>query len=241
LDHFIENILDFADRATTTSSASELLANFATVARECGFNHFIMTGLPAYGEDVERLILGNGWPAGWIDRYREGSYFFHDPVSRQALSTSQKYTWAEARRAHPQTRITKQIEDEAAQLSMRDGIAFPMFDAHNWQAVVSLSADHELDLPNRLKNMVYVSAVVCHGRAAQLLDSSSTAAPHLSPREREVLTWMAAGKTRGEVGDILGISENTVKSQLASAGQKLGVANTMQAIARAMQHRLLQL
>jgi len=45
----------------------------------------------------------------------------------------------------------------------------------------------------------------------------------LTPREAEVLLWVAQGKSNGEVGTILNISDNTSKIHLARVFQKLHV------------------
>ena len=55
----------------------------------------------------------------------------------------------------------------------------------------------------------------------------SSAAPleslGLTPREAEVLLWIAQGKTNSEISTILGASENTVKKHTQHIFEKLGV------------------
>jgi DNA-binding CsgD family transcriptional regulator len=56
----------------------------------------------------------------------------------------------------------------------------------------------------------------------------------LTPREAEVLLWVAQGKSNSEIASILGNSEPTVKQHLSVVFQKLGVesrnAATLQAL-----------
>lgn len=56
----------------------------------------------------------------------------------------------------------------------------------------------------------------------------------LTPREAEVLLWVAQGKSNGDIAGILGCAENTVKVHLGRIFEKLGVENrnaaSMQAI-----------
>lgn len=47
----------------------------------------------------------------------------------------------------------------------------------------------------------------------------------LTPREAEVLLWVAQGKTNAETGIILAMSEGTVRKHLEHVFQKLGVEN----------------
>jgi DNA-binding CsgD family transcriptional regulator len=64
------------------------------------------------------------------------------------------------------------------------------------------------------------------------------AAQVLSSREREVLQWVARGKTAPEIGCILGISKRTVDFHVSSAVQKLQAANRTHAVALAILHLL---
>lgn len=52
-----------------------------------------------------------------------------------------------------------------------------------------------------------------------------------SRREQECLTWMAKGRSNAEIGEVLGISERTVKFHVANLMKKLNAANRTEAIA----------
>jgi len=62
--------------------------------------------------------------------------------------------------------------------------------------------------------------------------ASRTTQAHLTAREREVLEWIAAGKTDRDIADILGISPRTVHKHLQRIYEKLGVENRTAAAAR---------
>ena len=55
----------------------------------------------------------------------------------------------------------------------------------------------------------------------------------LTLREQQVLTQLAAGKSNKEIAHKLGVSPNTVKTQIASLFQKLEVQRRTQAIQKA--------
>lgn len=61
--------------------------------------------------------------------------------------------------------------------------------------------------------------------------SASALNDRLSAREREVLRWVAEGKTNPEIGVILGISPRTVQTHLEHVYGKLGVVSRAQAVA----------
>ena len=72
--------------------------------------------------------------------------------------------------------------------------------------------------------------------------SQDSATPHfaqdylLSPREREILQWIALGKTNDEIGSILGFSVYTVKNNVQRIFRKLNVSNRAQAVAALAHH-----
>ncbi len=47
----------------------------------------------------------------------------------------------------------------------------------------------------------------------------------LTPREAEVLSWMAQGKGNAEIGILLGMTERTAKQHVSSCFQKMGIEN----------------
>jgi LuxR family quorum sensing-dependent transcriptional regulator len=65
--------------------------------------------------------------------------------------------------------------------------------------------------------------------------------PVLTPREREVLTWVAQGKCAWEIGIILSITKRTVDEHVQSAARKLETVNRPHAVAVAIKDRHIQI
>ena len=65
--------------------------------------------------------------------------------------------------------------------------------------------------------------------------------PEISPREREVLNCVAAGKSNKEIGVQLLISEGTVKTHVKSLLEKLGAAGRTAAVRQAVHRGLVKL
>jgi len=70
-------------------------------------------------------------------------------------------------------------------------------------------------------------------RANDATASSRLATASLTPRETEVLSWIAKGKTNRDVGEILGMSPRTVNKHLEHVFEKLGVETRAAAAALA--------
>ncbi len=67
--------------------------------------------------------------------------------------------------------------------------------------------------------------------------SNRPSAQRLSPREWEVLSYVAQGLTNAEIAARLTVSENTVRFHLKNIYEKLHVANRTEATAWYLQHR----
>ena len=82
-------------------------------------------------------------------------------------------------------------------------------------------------IDNALRKIQHLTCVVT---AAQLSVKHAMLAS-LSSREFEIIEWIKSGKTNQEIGQILNISQNTVKSHLKRIFQKLNVSKRAQAVA----------
>ncbi|MBV9266174.1 MAG: response regulator transcription factor [Acidobacteriaceae bacterium] len=65
--------------------------------------------------------------------------------------------------------------------------------------------------------------------------------PELTPRELDVLKLIVAGKSNKEIGNLLSISEATVKTHINSLLSKLGVTDRTQAATTALQRGIVHL
>ena len=65
--------------------------------------------------------------------------------------------------------------------------------------------------------------------------------PELSPREVEVLQWVAAGKSNKEIGAELGITEGTVKAHVTNILSKLHAADRTQAVTTAIKRGMIHI
>jgi DNA-binding NarL/FixJ family response regulator len=110
---------------------------------------------------------------------------------------------------------------------------------------MNLGADDYLPKPVTPDDLI--AAVRARLRRAELAAASAPSRPAgepepgrleqlgLTPREAEVLFWVARGKTNDEIAIVLGIGLTTVKKHLESTYAKLGVENRTSAAAMALE------
>jgi two-component system nitrate/nitrite response regulator NarL len=78
------------------------------------------------------------------------------------------------------------------------------------------------------------------GLAEQIRAHRDDTRPRLSPREREILTMTAEGRSTPEIARLLFLSTSTVKTHLQNIYEKLEVSDRAAAVAKALREGVLQ-
>lgn len=88
----------------------------------------------------------------------------------------------------------------------------------------------------RLLADVQLLAVYAQDAAVRVLipPEESTLVPHLTPRQLDVLRWYRDGKTTSETAEILNVTIHAVDYHLRCIREKFGVADTRQALMKAI-------
>jgi two-component system, NarL family, nitrate/nitrite response regulator NarL len=87
---------------------------------------------------------------------------------------------------------------------------------------------------------VVLPPVTHSGLVEQIRAHAGKDAPGLTPREREVLTLIAAGASAPDIGRRLHLSTGTVKAHQQGLYEKLGVSDRAAAVAEAMRRGILE-
>lgn len=78
-----------------------------------------------------------------------------------------------------------------------------------------------------------ILAAIVRRRLDRVARGTPTARTHISPRESEVLTWAARGKTSAEIAIIMDLSKRTVDFHFDNARSKLGAISRIETVIRA--------
>ena len=178
--------------------------------------------------DVERMLLCN-WPKQWFEQYHRDGFINHDPIVTTSHAVSRSFRWSEApARSHLSKRVMETASDD---YRLKYGICIPIRNFEGLYAACSF-ADEEVDESDNSKFAAELIAIYAFNRLANL--DCSTARRLLTDRQREIMKWVAAGKTSWDTSVILNISESTVKKTIDNAMQRLDVRTRAQAIAEAI-------
>src|SRR3546814_8760188 len=109
---------------------------------------------------------------------------------------------------------------EATEFGLRQGICVPVHAPFASPSVVTVSGEI-VDLAPATRHVVGLLARQALQSVQRLRSGSGDSLkPALSEREREVLRWVAAGKTAWEASRILSLSEHTVLNHKRSEEHK---------------------
>lgn len=176
------------------------------------------------GRDDGALDLADfGFPAEWMTRYLAGGLGAHDPNPRYAMRHGQVFWWNDLPRIIQIDRNEQHFYHELSQSSMTDGIALPTYGLHHRFGYfgAGMTVDPQVKAQTN-EALLQAVAQAAHLRLDQLA-ADATPIRRLSQRERQILHWIAAGKSNHEIGVILGISSATVATYNKRLFDKLDV------------------
>lgn len=246
---YAEALTSFIDGLGGCSSSDQLRNLFTTATQPLGIKSYHSYFEPVTDSDRDHRIDGlSTFPSDWIEYYRSKHYETVDIWTEVTRSRRGAVLWSHVHRTFELSPVQRRVLAEAHEAGLADGLNI-MISARPVAEFISLAVDGS---GRKAAATVKHHAAVLHAMAAAFYrratllgvgpaPESPDEAARLSPREREVLQWIAAGKTDWEVGRILRISERAVKFHAAGARRKLGAANRTHAVAIAVHSGVISL
>ncbi|MHB0951931.1 MAG: helix-turn-helix transcriptional regulator [Allorhizobium sp.] len=161
------------------------------------------------------------------------------PVLKHALTAVKPLDWAYLIEAVPISEVLLGLAREHGVPPV--GVSYPLVSREGRAALFAINVDASPrdwgQYRRHFDRDVHALAAQFHAAMLDATDDGlrdDTAPPRLTGREREALTWAAAGKSYWEIAVILGISERTVRFFMSNARRKLNVVSNTQAVAEAV-------
>jgi len=237
-----DRVLEDLEKASTLEEIERVAADFLT---DVGFKQYsyYMARVGTQGERLEGYF--SNFDRKWITRYLENNYVRDDLLHIRSRRSVIPFAWMPRRKDHIPVR-SAQVFSEAQDFGITDGVAVPVHGPRTF-ALVTAVADgtprEREEILTHSRDAVTTLALHVHERASAVLEASGgpgdTDTDLLTARERECLRWVAAGKTSGEIADILGIAEGTVAQHMANVRRKLQTPTRAQAAVRAIHFALI--
>lgn len=184
----------------------------------------------------EPWYFETNYPSEWVERYVDKSYVEVDVVPLHSRRTPAPFNWRSALALPQYGAEAEEVFHDSAAFGIHDGYSIPIHGGGGF-ALVSMAVDDPSMFRRSARGELYALQLLglhfhlaCERAAAKAPPPSVT----LTPREREVLSWAAKGKTAWEIAHILHLAERTVVFHMENAKTKLGAATRSHAVVRAV-------
>lgn len=241
-DSYALRTFDFFERIKGLSQSEEIGSALIAELKSFGFEYVSVWTMPPAGCPLRGIML-NTRPEGYVTRYVEQNYVLRDPVVKYLRRSLRPYSWGDVRTKLPMTVQEGRIIEEAREFDVYDGLIIPIITATGALSIVS-PCGRQPDLSDRARAAVEIIGVMGQQalkRAHLQSPPSDEAVRPLTAREREILQFIASGKSDSEIAIILNISAVTVLAHVENAKRKLGAAKRTLAIVVALQRGELNL
>lgn len=237
------SISEFAELSTRQTPLATLEADLKRRLAEFGVLHFVhVQALDANRRPSGALMAG---PSNreWRDLYFENKWARQDDLMKSGLRRLAPTTWRGFEKERPLSGGQRTIMSHADEFGFKDGYFLPVHMLDGSVACVSLFSEAELPEAGAVAHTLHLLSLYYSFAVRRALapDVPQAEAITLTPRQRECLQWVRAGKTDWEIGKIIGISEHTVIEHLDQARRRLGVRTRTQAVIEAVSRGLIQL
>lgn len=219
----------FRDLVRATKDLAELDLALNQITQAVGCNYYAIGHHIDWGTGKPQAFRLLNYPEPWIDFYDRNGFVGRDFVHRASGRTQNPFLWREAHELVEYSAYDERFLDLARQHGLHDGFTIPsnvpgeFLGSCTFATAPGRPLDEDgLILARLVAPEVFAAArrLVGLAEAMECIESAL-----LTRRQRECLIWMMAGKSDWDTGQILGISEATVRRHVNDACKKLGALN----------------
>ncbi|MEQ8557934.1 MAG: LuxR C-terminal-related transcriptional regulator [Henriciella sp.] len=186
-----------------------------------------------------RLMTNVGFPDGWEAEYRERAYLT-DPLPDIAITLSRPFRWDALPEDVILTEEDRAYIDSLSEWGMETGIGVPTYGPFARTGFVAIGLPRTKSIAkNANTTLLRIIAQTSFLRYCEIIQDEFEELPGLSPREFEVLTRIAQGKSKIAIAAELDVSKDTVDTYFRRIYAKLDVSDRGAAVATAISRGML--
>jgi DNA-binding CsgD family transcriptional regulator len=236
----VEDALVVMGSLAEASDAVDLHKRVAVAVRKLGCEQFLIgmqIHLPA-GPVLQHV--DSGYSQRWQQRYFEKRYITVDPLIGYCQTNTAPVVWDQSLYKYE----SHELMEDSRSHGLGYGVTVPVHQSESAKSMFSIARDQPFDDPREealVKATAGALANYVHVATARLVlpELLAQASPKLTERELACLRLVAQGKGSGLISDRLNIAEPTVNYHLGKVMKKLGVATRVQAVAMAIQLKII--
>ncbi|HSS70378.1 MAG TPA: LuxR family transcriptional regulator [Casimicrobiaceae bacterium] len=220
-----------------------------SIVRLLGFDIFMYGLSMSYHPRHDSLLYAfTTAPREWSARWDQAAYIEVDPRIQRGFESTLPFIWDQTTERGKSVRQDEFLDD-ASRFGIRSGVSFLLPDSDHASVIMALSSSlphlddkKRSDIRNKLGDLFAFGYYFHELFMRQIIRTDTPSrlvgAP-ISLRERQCLSLAAQGLTTGEIASRLSIKPRTAQFHFDSIRTKLGVLTRQEAVAYAMQERLI--
>lgn len=227
------SILDFVAQIRAAETPEMVLAQVERTLDGYGVDAFAFNRIPKPGLCFDAVTYGVKAPEDWLKVWSERNYHQIDPGLNIAATSIEPFIYS--LKALKTDERSREVLRSAEDFGMHQGMMVPVPGLAGTEGVVWFNGTGI----KPFMPILHIIGLYAFSRLRELAEPSSKDTVGLTPREREILSWIANGKSSWEVSEILTISRRTVEWHLSRVMQKLGTVNRTQTVLEALRRGLI--
>ena len=186
------------------------------------YYHYPPVGAVDFGPDIQ--IYNFGWPAAWVETYRNSDYLHVDPLPRVAAQRTLPFWWSEVEKMTSLDAEERAYLKDVRAQNFGPGLAVPVFGPNGRHGYYAVGIGHErAKLDEHEIAELHAACQLAHLRFCDLILDSLPEHVNLSDRERQILSFVVRGHSNQMIAAKLNISANTVDTYVRRCFDKLDV------------------
>jgi DNA-binding CsgD family transcriptional regulator len=192
----------------------ELFLSYSKAVEAFGYDRVLLALLsdhPRLQQSAQHGILSS-YPEDWVAYYLSQGYDAIDPVREEVGRQLAPFTWKQLQSTKALTQRQCLLFAEAEDARLYHGLGMPLYGPDGTNAGIGLASSTEATCDQRALWALYNLSIQFYANYWRLNEKPAlhTRRITLTPRENEVLQWLASGSTKAEIADKLTISYHTV-------------------------------
>ena len=233
------NLIEFIFESNRSQTVEDLNSIWSRFISEFGVGRTVSGDQSQKAASETRGEHGQqrAYPHDWF----ESHYAEHGPVILDAIRTNDPFSLAEILNENVSRKVARRM-NEANENRLKSRISLADHLPQNKIAGFGTSGtENDPQWDNDTLSILHAAShqfVMIYSELIKA-DPLNNEDIHLTSRESEVLSWVAEGKTKMEIGDILSVSESTIKRHCEHLLKKFRTKNLTSTVAKAIRMGLI--
>lgn len=230
----LELVSAFENEARACQTLNELSEQIEIVVSSFGFRWFTLLQdidlIASYGHG---LLLTN-FPSNLTEEYISLELYRDDPFHAACMKTVSGVCWDEVENLIDLTHAQRAMLQKVSSQGLLSGYTMPLRMTGEPDVMFSVVRETHGEISFEDQLITRLVGLIALEQARRLFKIVEPVKTALSPRQIECISLVAQGKSDWEIGQILGLSKDTVHEYIEGARKRYGVRRRTQMVLRAV-------